>query len=81
MARSSAGIRREIPGTFTWEQTAESYSSSICAAARSHRRERPHRKPDRVAMWAVLMGLALAIGAATSSHAAVLTHVARAFGH
>ena len=51
------------------------------AAARNHRRERPHRKPDRVAMWAVLLGLALAVGAATSSHAAVLTHVARAFGH
>ncbi|MGO9973142.1 MAG: hypothetical protein ACLP01_10090 [Solirubrobacteraceae bacterium] len=31
-----------------------------------------HGKPDRIAMWAVLLGIALAIGAATSSHAAVL---------
>ncbi len=51
------------------------------ALARTGRREKPHRKPDRVAMWAVLLGLALAVGAATSSHAAVLTHVARALGH
>jgi hypothetical protein len=40
---------------------------------------RPHEragfKPDRVAMWAVLLGLALLLGAAASSHAAVL-HVA-----
>jgi len=32
-------------------------------------------------MWAVLLGLALAIGAATSSHAAVVSHFARAIGH
>jgi hypothetical protein len=64
------------------ERSRESVAySEQRAAARSHRRERPHRKPDRVAMWAVLLGLALAVGAATSSHAAVLTHVARAFGH
>jgi hypothetical protein len=36
----------------------------------------PRRSPDRVAMWAVLLGLALALGAATSSHAAVLHAVA-----
>jgi hypothetical protein len=64
------------------ERSRESVAySEHRAAARSHRRERPHRKPDRVAMWAVLLGLALAVGAATSSHAAVLSHVARAFGH
>ncbi len=32
-----------------------------------------HGKPDRIAMWAVLLGIALAIGAATSSHAAILS--------
>jgi len=63
------------------ERSREAVAAEQRAAARSHRRERPHRKPDRVAMWAVLLGLALAVGAATSSHAAVLTHVARAFGH
>ena len=39
-------------------------------------RLRPHErtgfKPDRVALWAVLLGLALLLGAVTSSHAAVL---------
>lgn len=39
-------------------------------------RLRPHErsgfKPDRVALWAVLLGLALLLGAVTSSHAAAL---------
>lgn len=39
-------------------------------------RLRPHErtgfKPDRVALWAVLLGLALLLGAVTSSHAATL---------
>jgi hypothetical protein len=32
-------------------------------------------------MWAVLLGVTMAIAAATSSHAAVLSHFARALGH
>ncbi len=36
------------------------------------RHERPGFKPDRVAMWAVILGLALILIAATSSHAAML---------
>ena len=36
------------------------------------RHERPGFKPDRVAMWAVILGLALILIAATSSHAATL---------
>jgi hypothetical protein len=40
----------------------------------------PHRRtgfqPDRIAMWAVLLGLVLLLVAATSSHAAVLVHLA-----
>ena len=49
----------------------------------ARRRPRDHsgRKPDRVAMWAVLLGLALAIGAATSSHAAVLSHTVLSVAH
>jgi hypothetical protein len=35
------------------------------------RHERPGFKPDRVAMWAVILGLALILIAATSSHAAM----------
>jgi len=50
------------------------------AAAPSPRRRPPRRahervglKPDRVAMWAVLLGFVLVLAAATSSHAAVLS--------
>jgi len=43
-------------------------------------RERRGRKPDRIAMWAVLLGIVLAIVAATSSHAAVLAHTAGLLG-
>lgn len=37
---------------------------------RSH--ERSGSRPDRVAMWAVLLGIALLLAAATSSHAAMI---------
>jgi len=50
-------------------------------AARRRPRDHFGRKPDRVAMWAVLLGVALAIGAATSSHAAVLSHAVLIVGH
>jgi hypothetical protein len=35
--------------------------------------ERAGFRPDKVALWAVLMGLVLVLAAATSSHAAVLS--------
>jgi hypothetical protein len=38
------------------------------------RHQRPGFKPDRAALWAVLLGLLLVLVAATSSHAAVRTH-------
>jgi hypothetical protein len=41
---------------------------------RSYERHRSH--PDRVAMWAVVLGVLLVLVAATSSHAAVLHHPA-----
>lgn len=45
---------------------------------------RPHEragfKPDRIAMWAVLLGVVLILVAATSSHAAVLSHAASTRG-
>ena len=34
-------------------------------------------KPDRTAMWAVLLGLLLILVAATSAHAAVVAHLVR----
>jgi hypothetical protein len=51
------------------------------ASARSRdgaRRRRPYdpprARPDRIAMWAVLLGVVLLLAAATSSHAAMLLH-------
>jgi hypothetical protein len=43
-------------------------------------RERAMSRPDRVALWAVLLCLLLVVAAATSAHAAVLTH-SSAVGH
>jgi hypothetical protein len=40
--------------------------------ARLKPHERSSFKPDRAALWAVLLGLALLLGAVTSSHAATL---------
>ena len=37
--------------------------------------ERAGSNPDRIAMWAVLLGVILVLAAATSSHAAVIRHV------
>ena len=41
------------------------------------RHEREGFKPDRAAMWAVVLGLLLILVAAASAHAAVLSHLAR----
>ncbi len=38
------------------------------------RHEREGFRPDRVAMWAVMLGVMLMLAAAASSHAAVLAH-------
>jgi hypothetical protein len=51
---------------------AERYVAPRRSAGTLMRHERAGFKPDRVAMWAVLLGIALLLGAATSSHAATL---------
>jgi hypothetical protein len=43
--------------------------------------EREGFRPDKVAMWAVLMGVVLVLAAATSSHAAVLNVVHALHAH
>ncbi|MGI8802573.1 MAG: hypothetical protein ACR2KV_10435 [Solirubrobacteraceae bacterium] len=60
-------------------QGAEGYASrngTRPSAAQRHQRLQRHERagfrPDRVAMWAVLLGVMLMLAAATSSHAAVL---------
>ncbi len=79
-----AGIPGRRTVTITG-QGAEGYHSrngTRPSAAARHRQLRRHERagfrPDRVAMWAVLLGVMLMLAAATSSHAAVLVahHVA-----
>ena len=69
-----------VPGRRTITITgrgAEGYASTRRRPQRPLH-ERPGFRPDRFAMWAVLLGVLLVLIAATSSHAAVrVSHVAR----
>jgi hypothetical protein len=77
-APSVAVPRGGVPGRRTVTISghgSERYQSQAARRrppGRAH--ERPGFKPDRVAMWAVLLGFALVLIAATSSHAAMLIH-------
>jgi hypothetical protein len=60
---------------------AEGYASRngvLASAAERHRNlprhERSGFQPDRVAMWAVLLGMMMVLAAAASAHAAVIAH-------
>ncbi len=53
-------------------QVADRYSPASRRRPDVPRHERPGFRPDRVAMWAVLLGLILVLVAATSAHAALL---------
>lgn len=75
---SNAGVPGRRTVTITG-QGAEGYASRNgprASAAQRHRQLKRHERagfrPDRVAMWAVLLGVMLMLAAATSSHAAVL---------
>lgn len=75
---------RGLPGRHTVTITglgAEGYATrhgTRASAAQRHqaikRHERAGFRPDRVAMWAVMLGVMLMLAAAASSHAAVLAH-------
>ena len=54
------GAERQLPRRRGWEGSLPLH-------------ERSGFKPDRVAMWAVLLGVMLLLVAAASSHAAMLT--------
>jgi hypothetical protein len=71
-----APTRRTITITGHGAEPPRSTRTHDLDRRRTHERN-GHHKPDRIAMWAVLLGIALAVAAATSSHAAVLAaHVA-----
>ncbi len=61
-------------------RVADRYSASSQRRGGYESNLKPHHragfKPDRVAMWAVLLGVLLVLIAATSSHAATLVHLA-----
>lgn len=77
-APSGAVPRGGVPGRRTvaisgrGSERYQSQSARRRPSTRAH--ERPGFRPDRVAMWAVLLGFALVLIAATSSHAAMLLH-------
>ena len=70
---STPSGRRTIQISGRGAEGARGYERAMRTRTHVHRGP----KPDRVAMWAVLLGIALAIGAATSSHAAVLAHISQ----
>lgn len=77
----SAPIRGGIPGRRTITIQGRGAERYTPARPRRHRQrslhERTGMRPDRAAMWAVLLGVLLILAAATSSHAAVIrAHVA-----
>jgi hypothetical protein len=72
-----------VPGRRTVTIRGRGSERNLMYSSRGPRRrpsERPYEragfKPDRVAMWAVLLGLILILVAATSSHAASSSHAA-----
>jgi hypothetical protein len=72
-----------VPGRRTVKITGYGSQRNLIYASREPRRRPPERpyeragfKPDRVAMWAVLLGVLLVLVAAMSAHAATLVTVA-----
>jgi hypothetical protein len=74
---ASASERRARRPAADRPQRPARYDSRRSHASRRHRGpyDQALARPDRIAMWAVLLGVVLLLAAATSSHAAVLAHV------
>ena len=76
---ASASPGTGVPGRRTVKITGYGSQRNLIYASRGPRRRPPERpyeragfKPDRVAMWAVLLGVLLVLVAAMSAHAATL---------
>ena len=59
-------------GVEAWQARNGTRPSSAQRLTQPKRHEREGFRPDRIAMWAVLLGIVLLMVAVTSSHAAVL---------
>jgi uncharacterized membrane protein len=66
--RRTVVIRGQVVDRYSPRRTPEQHAR---AASRA-RREAARSRPDRTAMWAVLLGIVLVLVAAASSHAAVV---------
>jgi hypothetical protein len=64
--RRTVVIRGQVADRYSPRRTPEQRAR---AASRA-RRQASRARPDRIAMWAVLLGIVLLVAAATSSHAA-----------
>jgi hypothetical protein len=72
--------RRSVAAAGRHGGSVASRSGSPAPRAATRRRrsyDLPRSRPDRIALWAVVLGIVLLLAAATSSHAAVL-HAAAA---
>jgi hypothetical protein len=85
LRRRAAGVeadsgsgRRTVTITGHGAEAYQSRNGTRPSTAERHRNlprhERAGFRPDRVAMWAFLLGVLLIMAAAASSHAAVLVH-------
>lgn len=83
-AESEPAIGAGVPGRRTVRITGYGSQRNLIYATREPRRRRPPErayeragfKPDRVALWAVVLGLLLVLVATTSAHAATLLTLA-----
>ena len=57
------------------------HAARTAARQRARGSQRTSSRPDRIAMWAVLLGVLLLLAAATSSHAAVIHAAASHLPH
>ncbi len=73
-SRRTVVIRGQVVDRYSPRETYEQRARGANRARRGSYGRSP-AKPDRIALWAVLLGLVLVLVAATSSHAAV-THFA-----
>jgi hypothetical protein len=69
--RRTVVIRGQVVDRYSPRRTHEQRARAASRARRGPY-SAPRAKPDRIALWAVLLGLVLVLVAATSSHAAVV---------
>jgi hypothetical protein len=67
-------------GVEGWQSRNGTRPSQAARHRQLKRHEREGFRPDRVAMWAVVLGLLMLLAAAASAHAGTVAHHAATFG-